>query len=390
MKNKIYIVGIAAFLLVWLGLTGMAWFGKAEAVSLVERRALNQAPELSMKTILAKDVLDEDGNIEEAKSYKTLFERYSLDQFPYRDRFRQVKSIFSNYVMQQMDNNGYYVKEGYAAELVYPLEQKRFDWNLNAMRGIYDRYLAPAGCNVYTAIVPDKGYFLAEKHGYPALDYNQMFQDAQQNIPEGTYIDLTQTLTLEAYYATDTHWRQEKIVPVAQQIAAATGATVPAESDYTTETVENPFYGCYYGFAALPMDPEDMVLMRSEMLDQCRVQKFKSLGQLPGQVIWEPLQMYDIEKADSNDLYDIFFSGNQQLIQIVNPNATGNRELIIFGDSYARSLTPLLVGGYRKVTVVDLRQAAIRDVLDQYIKFNRNQDVLFLYGTISMNGMIGQ
>lgn len=37
MKNKIYIVGIAAFLLVWFGLTGAAWFGKAEAVSMTER-----------------------------------------------------------------------------------------------------------------------------------------------------------------------------------------------------------------------------------------------------------------------------------------------------------------------------------------------------------------
>ena len=43
MKNKIYIVGIIAFLLVWLGLTGAAWFGAPEAVFLTlagERRAI--------------------------------------------------------------------------------------------------------------------------------------------------------------------------------------------------------------------------------------------------------------------------------------------------------------------------------------------------------------
>ena len=96
MKNKIYIVGIVAFLLVWFGLTGAAWFGKAEAVSMMERRELAQAPTLSWETITAKDILDKDGNIKEARSYKSLFDEYVLDQFPMRDRFRQVKAIFSN------------------------------------------------------------------------------------------------------------------------------------------------------------------------------------------------------------------------------------------------------------------------------------------------------
>ena len=383
MKNKIYIVGIIAFLLVWLGLTGAAWFGAPEAVSMTERRELAQAPTLNWETIVAKDVLDSSGNIKEARSYKSLFEDYVLDQFPLRDRFRQVKAIFSNYVMQQMDDNNYYIADGYAAELVYPMDEPRLNLNLKILTQICQDNLK--NNKIYSAVVPDKGYFLAEENGYLTLDYQEMFQKIQAGLPENvTHIDLTEVLSVEDYYRTDTHWRQEKIVPAAQKIAETMGTKVQTEEEYTAQKVENPFYGVYYGFAALPMDPETMYLMQSEMLSGCTV----SFGEFTeGKVVWNPAQFYDLSKAESNDLYDIFFSGNQALIQIVNPKSSGAKELVVFGDSFARSLVPLLAQGYRKITVIDLRLTKYT-VLDQVMQFTPRQDVLFLYSTLSYNKSI--
>ncbi|MBQ8909525.1 MAG: hypothetical protein IJY91_00635 [Oscillospiraceae bacterium] len=383
MKNKIYIVGIVAFLLVWFGLTGAAWFGEAEAVSMTERRALAQAPALNMETILAKDVLDSSGNIKEARSYKSLFEDYVLDQFPLRDRFRQVKAIFSNYVMQQMDDNNYYIADGYAAELVYPMDEQRLNLNLKILKEITEKNLGKN--KVYSAVVPDKGYFLAEKNGYLSLDYSEMFQAIQEGLPEKVqHIDLTDVLSIDDYYRTDTHWRQEHIVPAAQKIAEAMGTEVLAESEYTKEAVENPFYGVYYGFAALPMDPETMYLMQSSVLEGCTV----SFGEMQdGGIVWNPAQFYDMSKAESNDLYDIFFSGNQALIQIVNPQSSSPKELVVFGDSFGRSLIPLLAQGYRKITVIDLRLTKY-NTLDQVMQFTPRQDVLFLFSTLSYNKSI--
>ncbi len=383
MKNKIYIVGIVAFLLVWFGLTGTAWFGEAEAVSMTERRPLAQAPALNMETILAKDVLDSSGNIKEARSYKSLFEDYVLDQFPLRDRFRQVKAIFSNYVMRQMDDNNYYIADGYAAELVYPMDEQRLNLNIKILKEITEKNLGKN--KVYSAVVPDKGYFLAEKNGYLSLDYSEMFQTIEEGLPEKVqHIDLTDVLSIDDYYRTDTHWRQEHIVPVAQKIAEAMGTKVSAESEYTKEAVENPFYGVYYGFAALPMDPETMYLMQSSVLEGCTV----SFGEMKdGVVVWNPAQFYDMSKAESNDLYDIFFSGNQALIQIVNPKSSSPKELVVFGDSFGRSLIPLLTQGYRKITVIDLRLTKY-NTLDQVMQFTPRQDVLFLFSTLSYNKSI--
>ena len=53
------------------------------------------------------------------------FEEFTLDQFPLRDSFRTLKSLFTYNVLQQKDNNGIYIADGYAAKLEYPLNEYR-------------------------------------------------------------------------------------------------------------------------------------------------------------------------------------------------------------------------------------------------------------------------
>lgn len=385
MKNKVYLVGIAAFLLVWFGLTGAAWFGKAEDYSKEERKVLSQAPKLSMDTLLAKDEINLKGEVV-PKSYKTLFENYSLDQFPLRQPLRRVKAMFSSYVMGQLDEDGFYAQEGYAAEWLYPLDEKNLNRNIKIIQGITEKYL---GRNkVYTAVIPDKGYFLADQYGYPNVDYNQIFQAMQDALPKDTYIDLTQVLKLEDYYYSDTHWAQEKIVPAAQKIGETMGTTMDGLSAYTLEKLDQPYYGVYYG-AALPMKADTMYLMHSAVLDGCTVKRYVSKGETPERHTWEEIAFYDMSKAvlneDNRDLYNIFFSDNQTMIEITNPKGPKGKELIVFGDSYARSMVPLLVSGYSKVTLIDMRKVnGMSGMLEQFVRFKPGKDVLFLYGTVSL------
>ena len=94
-------------------------------------------------------------------------------------------------------------------------------------------------------------------------------------------------------------------------------------------------------------------------------------------------KIYDMNKLKAYDKYDIFLSGAAALLKIENPNATTNKELIIFRDSYGSSLTPLLVQNYSTVTVVDTRYISPK-ILGKYMKFN-NQDVLFEYSVLLIN-----
>lgn len=361
MKNKITTVGMAALVVIWLVLTGFAWFGEAQAESEAERRPLKQWPGISMETIL-------DG------TFMKKFEDYTLDQFPLRDQFRQVKSLFHYNALQQMDNNDIYIVDGVAAKLLYPLDESRLNLNLRVFENINRTYLVPGKCNVYVTVVPDKGYYLAAENGYLSMDYDKMFELVQKKMPWATHIDITDCLNIDDYYRTDTHWRQEEILPVAQKISEAMGMTQPQSEDFTKELVDRPFYGVYYGHAALPMDPEPMYLLRSDLLDGCKVFDFET-GQYT--------DVYNMEKITSKDPYDIFLSGARALLQIQNPNATTDRELIIFRDSFGSSISPLLVQEYATVTIVDLRYISSQ-MLGQYIEF-KGQDVLFLYNTQVLN-----
>lgn len=362
MKNqKIRTLGVIVLLAAWAVLTAFAWCKPAGDISDSERRPLAQFPTLSTETILSG-------------KFMTDFESYTLDQFPLRDTFRQIKSLFHYYGLRQKDNNGIYITDGMAAKLEFPLKEGAVNNALNRFGYVYENYLKDSGSAVYSTIVPDKGYYLTQINGYPAMDYEKLFSMVQEKMPWATHVDITDCLSTSDYYNTDTHWRQEKILPVAQKLSTALGVAAPKAEDFTKTALEKPFYGVYYGQAALPMEPETMYIMESDMLKDCTVYCEQDDKQTA---------IYDMDKLTGRDLYEVFLSGSQRLIEIENPNADSDRELIIFRDSFGSSITPLLIQDYAKVTVVDLRYLPSQMVGD-YVDFH-GQDVLFLHSTLILN-----
>ena len=357
-KKSFLVVLVAVYV---FGFSLFSWLKPADEFSATERRALEQFPKVSGEEILSGRFMQQ-------------FEEYTLDQFPARDRFRQLKAMAQYYVFAQQDNNGIYIADGYAAELEYPIHTGSLNWALGRLSYVYETYLKDTGSKVYTAVVPDKGYYLAEANGYPALDYDAFFAQVQEKMPWATYIDLTGCLSAEDYYRTDTHWRQERLVPVAQKICNALDMPAPTGEEFTKTLLDRPFYGVYYGQAALPMDPEAMYIMQSEKLQACRVYNYATDSYT---------SVYDMEKLAGKDMYDVYLSGSQALLRIENPNAATDRELIVFRDSFGSSVTPLLVSEYKTVTLVDIRNLA-SPLLSQYLEFN-GQDVLFLYSTLVLN-----
>ena len=93
--------------------------------------------------------------------------------------------------------------------------------------------------------------------------------------------------------------------------------------------------------------------------------------------------VYDPGKLNAKDPYDVFLSGSRSLLTVENPAAETDRELIVFRDSFGSAMVPLLVQGYARVTLVDVRYIQI-DLLDRFVEF-QGQDVLFLYSTLVLN-----
>lgn len=330
-----------------------------------ERRALASMPELSADSILSAE-------------FMTDFETYATDQFPLRDGFRKLKAWSQYHLFGRLDNNDIYQMDGHLAKLEYPLNPQMLDHAAERFTWIYEKFLKENDMNVYLSIVPDKNMFLAAENGYPALDYNALADYMTEKLSFMEYIDLYDQLSADDYYRTDTHWKQENIVDIADVIQSEMG--INSETIYEKHVSEHPFYGVFHGQAAVNAEPDVLSYLTSDVLENCIVTSYDT-----GKPVQVPL--YDMEAAAGKDPYEMFAGGSDALVTIENPMAETDRELILFRDSFGSSIAPLLVDGYAKVTLVDIRyvQSAM---LGNFIEFD-DQDVLFLYSTMMLSNSKG-
>ena len=83
------------------------------------------------------------------------------------------------------------------------------------------------------------------------------------------------------------------------------------------------------------------------------------------------------------DSYDVFLSGPSSYIEIKNNNLKDDSTLIIFRDSFASSIAPLLIHYYQNIIMIDIRYISY-DIIKEKIDFD-NSDILFLYSTQIIN-----
>ena len=360
MNDKLKNIAVTALCGLWIFAAAIWGLVSSDAeISLSERRKLAQFPEISAEAL-------------SSGSFMSGFEKYAADQFPLRDGFRRLKAIGEFYIFRQLDSNGIYLKNGYASKLEFPLKEEAVKNAAEKFRRIYDLYLSGSGGKVYLSVIPDKNFFLAEAGGYPSIDFERLVGLLRENTEFAEYIDIFPTLEIEDYYRTDTHWRQEKIVDTAKALAEGMGAKL--DEEYEEITLEKPFYGVYYGQSALPLSGEKMIYLDSPIFDGVSVYNLEedSCG-----------GVYDLERANGADPYELFLSGPRSLMVIENPNAETDRELVIFRDSFGSSIAPLFAEAYKKITLIDIRYLPTMSI--KYFADFEGADALFLYSTSVLN-----
>lgn len=233
---------------------------------------------------------------------------------------------------------------------------------------MYDRYLSGSS-RVYLSVIPDKGYFL---EGIPKMDHGAFVSRLREKTPFAAYIDLFPTLTLDSYYRTDTHWRQEAILPAAQALAKAMGKEIG--SGFSVADTGICFKGVYAGQSALPVSGESMYYVTSPTLSAATVwdgEQGKAIG------------VYDFDRLTGRDPYEFYLSGSLSLVTLRNEKAAGKDRLILFRDSFGSSIAPYFLDCYQEVTLVDIRYIPVNR-LGRLLDFE-NADVLFLYSTLVLN-----
>lgn len=338
-------------------------------MSVAEKRPLEQLPKISKETLLG---------LKGTPTFMDKFEKYAADQFPMRESFRALNSISSLYLLGKKENNNLYLSDGYIAKLEYEIHQESVDWSLNRIQLIKDQFLANS--NVYLAIIPDKNYYLQKESGYPYFDFEKftkLFRDGTAEYAQ--YIDLSKVLTLDNYYLTDTHWRQESLQETAAHIIKSMGGTY----DYSFNIKESGklFKGVYYGQLGIPVRCDPIRYTTGSYIDGLKVSCLDT-----GKPV--DIGVYNQEKLDGKDMYEYFLSGSKALITIENPAAKSEKNLIIFRDSFSSSMAPLLAGEYKTVTLIDIRYIHPM-IAGRFVSFD-GADVLFLYSAQVLNNSVGQ
>lgn len=351
MKEKILVI---SFMIVIFAFMFFNIFSKKEEISYYERRKLTDLPDITLTGLLNKESTTE-------------LDEYIADHFIFRNNFRKLKTDTEILLGKTDINDLFYYKNHYFKyEKVY--NEKQINKFTEKINYIYDNYLK--GMNVYYSIIPEKNYYL-DSDKYKKFDYNSLFKNMDNINKQIIYIDITDTIDLNSYYYTDHHLKQDKIIKAIQKLSTIMNFSF--DDNYKIEEYY-PFYGTYYGQLLIKKDGEKLNILHNNIIDNATVNNIQS----------DYDKIYDDKKFGTVDSYDIFLSGATAYEEIINNNIESGKELIVFRDSYASSFAPLMLSGYKKITLIDLRYGNLEYLMDK-IELN-NQDILFLYSTSIING----
>ena len=291
-----------------------------------------------------------------------------MDNFYQRETFRKLKTSVELDVFKKQDVNKIYKYSDFLVEQIYPLDEKSAINLTNKINYIKDSYLNETN-KIYYSIIPDKNYYTDNSH--LKLDYGKMQQIMENNLNGLQYIDIFQDLNLDSYYYTDSHWKQEKLQNVAKTIAENMNFSIT--QNYNEQKVAT-FKGVYAGQLPINTKEDEIKILVNNVIADANAYNYETK---------EQGGIYNFKKLTGYDKYDIYLSGATPLIEISNANNKTNKTLVIFRDSYASSLAPLLTEGYSKITLVDTRYISPK-ILNEYVDFE-NADILFLYSTLVIN-----
>ena len=263
-----------------------------------------------------------------------------------------------------------YVYQGYAVTTEAGYDQKSLDYAARKLQQLHDSYLTGNDGHIYLSVVPDKGSFTEPTEGYTPASAQETADALLAQLDFVQYVDIAPGLTLEDYYRTDPHWRQECLVATAQTLAQA--MDVPLAGDFQENAIDVPFYGAYAEKAGEPLVADTLRYLTGEVLDACTVYDYETDAQET---------LYDLSAVETDTPYDLYLQGSRSLLRIDSPLSATDRTLVVFRDSFGSSLIPLLAESYRTIYAVDIRYLSSQ-MVGRFLSFDGSEDVLFLYSTM--------
>lgn len=187
------------------------------------------------------------------------------------------------------------------------------------------------------------------------------------------YVVLDKDFNAEtAYYATDHHWSMQGVYAAYQAYCKALGIAPLALEDFELTRYEG-FFGTTYSRSGYPFAAADTLECAQPKADVHLT-------------ILDDGAQYDHlifpEHAATYDGYAVYMGGNHGLLEITNRNAPQGT-LLVFKDSFANSLLPLLSAHYSRIVAMDARYYA-GNFSDAMAAAGKVDQVLYVYSLDSL------
>ena len=359
MKTAKYIQIAIFFLLPMILLLGSVVSPDRES-SQRENRNLTQLPKLTAASLFSGD-------------YMTRFEKYMSDQVVGRDGFVAAKT-FLNRATGKAEQNGVYIGEdGWLFEEPSKYDDEKVSETIDAIRSFCEEceienqmfVLAPNSSEIVTEKLPKHLSFESQENQiqkiYSRLPEKINCIDAEGALKNGGSPE-------KLYYKSDHHWTSYGAKSVFDTVAKSWELDVDSVN-YQTYALSDSFFGTLSSSSGIYDNPDVIEAIIPENSVGTYIvlnssQKTKSVS------------MFDLSKLENGNQYEVFLGGNFSKLTITTTSNTENK-LLIFKDSYANCMLPMLTPFFKEIVVVDARY--FTDDIRAVVNDGEFTHMMFLY-----------
>ena len=325
-----------------------------------ENRTLAQLPKLTAASIFSGD-------------YMTRFEKYMSDQVMGRDGFVAAKT-FLNRATGKTEQNGVYIgKDGWLFEKPGKYDEEKVSETVDAIRSFCEEseienrafVLVPNSSEIITDKLPNHLSFDSQAEQirkiYACLPEKVKCIDAEGAIENEKNPE-------KLYYKSDHHWTSYGAKSVINTIAKCWDLDVDSVN-YQTYALSDSFFGTLSSSSGIYEQSDVIEAIIPENSAGTYIvlnssQKSKSVS------------MFDLSKLENGNQYEVFLGGNFSKLTITTTSNTENK-LLLFKDSYANCMLPMLTPFFKEIVVIDARY--FTDDIRTVVNDGEFTHMMFLY-----------
>jgi len=371
--DKISITGNKLFLLIFFVVWGLltVWniLTPVKEFSEAENRVLQSFPKFSVNTLLSGKYID---NVN----------TFLNDQFVGRE-YWVIGQTLMEYGLGKREVNEVYLGKNALLGHMLPANMAMTEANINGINAFAERYEIPT----YVIIIPIATSVQREKMPVFAQSWdeesyiahaNDLFSDKVTPVP--VYDVMREHREEYIYYRTDHHWTTYGAYLAYNQLALVMSFPERQQEDFEISTVSDQFYGTHHSKTGFPLVSPDNI----EVYSAGRVTDYKVFDGAK-EIRYDSIYFEDY--LNKKDKYSYFLGQIQPYVTVYTASDSG-KKLIIFKDSYAHCMIPMLLDDYSEIRLVDLRFIDKFD-FNKILNISDYDEALFLYNTDVFSHQIG-